>query len=274
MTEQELNDVGKEPYLALLRLIKMLMVAKDGHSKFALRFPANFGVNSKKKTLRALFSLENDPAILTIPGRKIAEIEGLKLHESISLAIKDLVLDEFIHPINPVGASMPFCLSPNKDRAHHDILIAPRMNVEDINQYITKVLARENKESRDASDGRAKKEVQLAEVTRDEKVEIVIDEESGIYRKDDQKKKYRIKGARKEYVFAIYKNKGQTMQQLMKLHDQDDTVVSAGVSGINDNVRKILLGGEGADLIEHQPTPGKYMLNKENFSFVGPHHIE
>src|SRR3989338_6404776 len=104
-----------------------------------------------------------------------------------------------------------------------------------------------------------------------EKTSIVIDEECGIYRKDDRKKIYPISGARKNYVISIYENKG-TMDELRAIKNQSESIISAGKAKINKNVRDKL--SVDVDLIVHQKTAGKYMINKQGFSFTAPNHIE
>jgi hypothetical protein len=253
--EEQVADVGRKPLLELLRVIKSYMkitqVVKDSK--------------------------------LEIPNRDILAISGLRLEKSIEILVNLGILDKFVEEYkrnddtlvesvsysyieNSEGQGLPQQV-PASISYYYDLVIRPAVTVDQISQCIASMLP-----SRDLQEEAPPVVRPNNKVVKDDKVCIVIDEENGIYLKDDRERIYPISGARRDYVITIYKNNGRSMQELQGIKNQDESVISRGIKGINSKVIETL--GVSADLIVNKKTAGKYMLNKENFSFVDPRHLE
>ena len=293
ITEQKLNEIGKEKYISFVELIMALLERKDFRSSLPVastRLPLNLNIVKSPGDFKKLVEFtpaKEAPFTLKIPGSSIEKIigekqirDGSRLSDARNCLIDDRVLKSFLDPNATDADFSKGFFVPNElyaiNEGRHkemrleefDMVVSPSMTVSEINQYIKDV----------RSIGTTKHEIPTHSIKKsgkeaeDEKVTIVIDEENGIYRKDDRKKIYSIYGARKEYVVAIYKNNGRTMQELQKVDSQSQSVVSRGIAEINSSVIKKL--GVEADLIVKNKTVGKYMLNKENFTFADPRHVE
>lgn len=294
ITEQKLNEVGKDQYIAFVRLIGVVVAHKEHHKENAETESKEIWLDNEPDAIGKIifkFDPKDDPRFIRIPGDKIdalwgsAENDGWeKWGQSISWLVDDFVLNDFMGPIGKpanhnLASSIENALDLQKlldgttDRMnmrYWDVLVIPRMSATEIEGYVDEV--------RSIGVAKPKSPTHAIEKsgkeTKPENVSIVFDEGVGIYLKDNPKKIYPVSRWRKEYVFKIYRYRGQSMKQLKALHDQDDSVISAGIAKINDSVRSKLLEGEGADLITRNPSTGMYELNKESFSFVPPHHIE
>lgn len=295
ITEQKLSQVGKEQYIAFVRLIGTVVAHKEHRKENAETEPEKIWLGDEPDALSEIiskFDPDDDPRFIRIPGVKIDALWGssendgwVKWEQSISWLVDDYVLKDFMSQFgkhermgnHTVASSLENALDFQKlldgttDRMnmrYWDVLVIPRMSATEIEQYVDEVrsIGATKPKSPTQAFEKSGKEVE------NEKVEIVIDAEKGIYRKDNRKKLYPIYGARKEYVIAIYKNNGSTMQELQKIGNQSQSVISRGITEINSSVAEKL--GVRGDLIMKNKTAGKYMLNKENFSFTDSRHVE
>lgn len=138
MTEQELIDVGREPYLEFLWLIKSYLIRPH-----------------KEKSL--------GPDRLLIPGPEIVFIKKLKFEETINLLIKDFVLIRF-----PYFSSLQYearVWEHDYDKSNwpepkgpdefelFNLIVGCQMSVVGLDQYIAEIRAVGNKESGETNAG-------------------------------------------------------------------------------------------------------------------------
>ncbi|MDO8490240.1 MAG: hypothetical protein Q7S47_02375 [bacterium] len=169
ITEQKLSQVGKEQYIAFVRLIGAVVAHKEHRKENAETEPEKIWLGNEPDARSEIifkFDPNDDPRFIRIPGVKIDALWGSaedkgdegwkKWEQSISWLVDDFVLNDFMNQFgkhencgnHTMASSLENALDFQKlldgttDRMnmrYWDVLVIPRMSAIEIEQYVDEV---------------------------------------------------------------------------------------------------------------------------------------